>query len=157
MRIITLVLGLPMLLSVTAFPVRAQADEQAVLATVRQLFTGMRTRDSTAMNQVFVPEARLVATAVRNGQTVVSMIPAARFVAQVAAATGPAWNETIQDPEIRVDGDLATVWAYYEFHLGDRFSHCGIDAFQLARTAAGWRITQVADTRRTTGCRSQEG
>ena len=53
---------------------------------------------------------------------------------------------------IDVDANLATLWAPYEFHLGGELSHCGIDAFQLARTADGWQILQIAYTRRTEGC-----
>jgi hypothetical protein len=44
------------------------------------------------------------------------------------------------------------VWAKYAFFLGDRFSHCGIDAFQLHQTADGWKIFQLTDTQRSEGC-----
>jgi hypothetical protein len=40
----------------------------------------------------------------------------------------------------------------YVFYVGDRFSHCGVDSFQLVRISAGWRIIQIADTRRKEGC-----
>ena len=55
-------------------------------------------------------------------------------------------RERMWDPEVRIDGDLATLWAPYDFHLGDRFSHCGVDALQLVRTDAGWRIASIAYT-----------
>ena len=58
------------------------------------------------------------------------------------------------DPEVRIDGGLATVWAEYTFRVNDTISHCGVDAFQLVRTGDGWKILFVSDTRRTTGCRS---
>jgi hypothetical protein len=32
-----------------------------------------------------------------------------------------------------LDGPLASVWAEYSFYAGEKFSHCGIDAFQLAQ------------------------
>jgi hypothetical protein len=51
-----------------------------------------------------------------------------------------------------VDGNLAMVWAYYEFDTGDKFSHCGVDSFQLGRTDAGWKILLLADSRRRPGC-----
>jgi hypothetical protein len=40
----------------------------------------------------------------------------------------------------------------YSFWLGTTFSHCGIDAFQLARLGSEWKIIAIADTRRTDGC-----
>jgi hypothetical protein len=51
-----------------------------------------------------------------------------------------------------VRGTLATVWAEYDFHFGTTFSHCGVDAVQLLRTAAGWKIVSIADTYETEGC-----
>jgi hypothetical protein len=74
------------------------------------------------------------------------------FLANVARGTGEGANERIYAPEVRIDGNLATVWTFYTLHVGERFSHCGIDAFQLLKLPAGWKIVAVADTRRTTGC-----
>ena len=63
--------------------------------------------------------------------------------------------ERMWNPEVRIDGDLATLWAPYDLHYGGEFSHCGIDAFQLVRGEdRRWRIVSVAYTRRTTGCSS---
>ena len=66
------------------------------------------------------------------------------------------WNERIFDPEIRIDGNVAQVWAYYTFHRNSTFSHCGVDAFMLVKIGASWKITQLADSRRTTGCTHTE-
>ena len=51
-----------------------------------------------------------------------------------------------------MSGSLATVWAAYDFHFGQTFSHCGVDAVQLLRTAQGWRIMSIADTFVREGC-----
>jgi hypothetical protein len=58
------------------------------------------------------------------------------------------WNE-----KVLVDGPLASVWMDYALFIGPRFSHCGVDAFQLAKMADGWKIIAIADTRRTEGCK----
>jgi hypothetical protein len=55
-----------------------------------------------------------------------------------------------------VDGPLATAWMDYTFHVGERFSHCGVNAFQLFRSDDGWQIIQIADTRRSE-CPRTEG
>ena len=54
-----------------------------------------------------------------------------------------------ESPAVHVDGNLATVWVYYEFWAGDRFSHCGADVITFGRTAEGWKVVFVADSRRT--------
>jgi len=56
---------------------------------------------------------------------------------------------------LRIDGDVAQVWAYYTFHRNQQFSHCGVDAFMLLKVGTEWKITQLADSRRTEGCTHQ--
>jgi hypothetical protein len=53
---------------------------------------------------------------------------------------------------VHVDGPLAVVWADYSFYAGSKFSHCGVDAFQLARTGTTWQIISIVDTWRKQGC-----
>jgi hypothetical protein len=48
------------------------------------------------------------------------------------------------------------VWAYYTFHRNATFSHCGVDAFMLVKVGPVWKITQLADSRRTQGCTHTE-
>ena len=35
---------------------------------------------------------------------------------------------------------IATVWTPYDFWIDGKFSHCGIDAFDLVKTDEGWKI-----------------
>ena len=61
------------------------------------------------------------------------------FLANVESAPYQL-NEDMWDPEVRVDGPLATLWAPYGFHRDAEFSHWGHDAFHLVRDESGWRI-----------------
>ena len=79
-------------------------------------------------------------------------ITAAEFAAFVARDKRAAWTERAFNPQVRVSGTLATVWAEYDFHFGQAFSHCGVDAVQLLKTAQGWRIMSIADTFVREGC-----
>ncbi len=143
--------------SVVAAPAPLQAQgqtrEAAALAVVQKLFDAMAARDTAAIRATFDPQARLVNGAMRNGRTVIETITVDQFVTTIAsAAPGSRLSERIYSPEVRIDGNLATVWAFYTFHVGERFSHCGVDAAQLFETAEGWRIIHLADTRRREGC-----
>jgi hypothetical protein len=60
--------------------------------------------------------------------------------------------ERMWDPEVRVHGPLATVWTKYDFHNDGAFSHCGVDSFQLVKTAEGWKIAGAAYTVERTKC-----
>ncbi len=122
------------------------------LAAVHRFFDGMRAHDSTAIRATLDPLARLLTTGERDGRPFVAEEAIEPFLATVAGAK-ESLDERLRAPEVRIDAGLATVWARYDFYAGGRLSHCGVDAFQLARTEAGWRITQVMDTRHRTGCR----
>jgi Putative lumazine-binding len=139
------------LLPLRALPAQQAADAE-VVAVVRAFFDGMRSKDTAALRALTHPSARLLGTGpTQEGQLRVDEMPMDRFFQMVAGTPG-VLDEKIWDPEVRVDGDLATVWTQYAFYYDGKFSHCGVDAFQLARTAEGWKVVQIADTRRTTGC-----
>jgi len=145
------------LLVLGAAPVHAQdAERSAVLATVQKVFDAMRTRDTALLRQAFDTSARLAGVAARGTPAVRLTAPSAFGAAIASAPAGDVWNERIWDPEVRIDGDLAQVWAYYTFHRNKTFSHCGVDAFMLLKVGSEWKITQLADSRRTTGCTHTE-
>ena len=145
-------------LCIGALPLRAQAapdlaaDEAAVRAVIAQLFDGMRARDSAMVAGAFAPGTRLVGSGTRKGTLMIDPIGAEEFAGIVAKATGPKWDERIQTPVMQFDGSLAAVWAPYDFYLGDTLSHCGIDAFHLAKLPQGWKIIALSDTHRREGC-----
>ena len=75
-----------------------------------------------------------------------------QFLASIAKP-GDTLYERMWDPEVRVDGDIAALWAPYDFRIGERFSHCGHDAFHLVRQDGRWRISAIAYTVREEDCR----
>jgi hypothetical protein len=77
------------------------------------------------------------------------------FVRAVGTPHDVTWDERVRGTRVEVDGPLASVWAEYSFYAGPKFSHCGIDAFQLARDGDVWRIVALTDTRRRDGCPDQ--
>ena len=137
---------------------RAQnADRDAILATVQKVFDAMRTRDTALLSQAFDSTARLVGVSNR-GTPSVSLTSPSQFGGAIARApAGDVWHERIYDPEVKIDGTVAQVWAYYTFHRNTTFSHCGIDAFMLVKVGTAWRITQLADSRRMEGCTHVDG
>lgn len=151
------------LLSAHAAPAMPQQPEPTgreaeVLAAVHKLFESMQARDTAALRGVFDPVARLMNTVTRDGQTTVRVTTVDQFVNSIASAPADReLNERIYAPEVRIDGTLATVWTFYTFHLGQQFSHCGVNAIQLLETSTGWRIVQLADTRRSVACEPPSG
>jgi len=67
---------------------------------------------------------------------------------------GDIWFEKLISVSIHIDGDLASVWAPYEFYFNNKFSHCGANSFQLFNNNGTWEIIYLVDTRRREKCKS---
>ena len=132
-------------------PALAQAlpqKEADVLSVVTTLFDGMKAKDTTKMRSTLAPSVRLMSAATdRSGAPTVTETAINAWISSIGRATG-AIEEKIFAPEVRIDGNLATVWTRYEFWNNGARSHCGVDAFQLALTTGGWKIIHIADSRR---------
>jgi len=54
--------------------------------------------------------------------------------------------EKYWDPIITTDGNIASVWAPYEFYLDNVFSHCGTNLFFLVKENEKWKILHYGYT-----------
>jgi hypothetical protein len=135
---------------ITAPRAAAQSsDHDAVRVVVKGLFDAMRTRDTSAMRAAFDSTAILRSITARGvrGDAVDA------WISSVAnAPAGLVLDERIGEPRIELDGPLATAWVPYHFYAGDRFSHCGVNSFILAKAGSAWKILAVVDTRQREGC-----
>lgn len=147
-------LALPHAGAAQATPAGAASEQAAVMTVIRSLFDGMRAGDSTMVRAVFDPRARMISVSQRNGRTIVNVESSADNFAKAVGTPHPeVWDERIRNEKVQIDGPLASVWVDYAFFAGSRFSHCGIDHFLLTKTDAGaWKVLELSDTRRTTGC-----
>ncbi len=125
--------------------------EAEVLAVVNRLWEAMRTNDSTMARSVFDSTARMASIVDRNGTRSVRWQPADGFVRAIGGAKEP-WIERMVNPEVRIDGNLASVWTWYDFTVGGKVSHCGYDSIELARLTDGWKIIYLSDTRQPAPC-----
>ncbi len=60
--------------------------------------------------------------------------------------------EKLLSYDIKIDGNLASVWTPYEFFYNDNFSHCGANSFQLFNNNLNWEIIFLVDMRRRDDC-----
>jgi hypothetical protein len=131
----------------------AQTEEEKVKAPILVLFDGMRKSDSSMIRAAFAPTA-VLQTVAKNKEGVVSVRTDAvnDFVLSVTKPHTDIYDERITFEMIKIDADLATVWTPYKFYVGEKFSHCGVNSFQLVRINGAWKIQYIIDTRRREGC-----
>jgi hypothetical protein len=126
--------------------------EREVLAVVERLFDGMRARDTAAMRALFEPGARLQSVATRQGTLAISEDSLGAFLRAIGTPHPQTFDERIANERVLIDGPYALAWVDYTFYLGTQMSHCGVDALQMVRRPAGWRIFGLTDTRRRENC-----
>ena len=144
---VRLVLLFAAVISFVSSPVSLHAltpSEQAVLAPVNALFDGMAKRDPAGMKEPLLPGGTMVL--MRDGKPVTLSFEA--FAENVGKPETTHIQERIHDPLVRIDHDLAVVWAPFEFLIDGKVDHCGTDLFSLVRKDGKWLIASVADTGR---------
>jgi hypothetical protein len=122
----------------------ATPEEDAVLAPVHALFDGMAHRDAAAIRAAALPGAILIL--MRDGKPAQMTVEA--FADRVGKPSKTQIEERIHDPLIKIDNDLAVVWAPFEFLADGKVDHCGTDLFNLLKIDGKWTIASVADTGR---------
>jgi hypothetical protein len=137
---------------VTSRPARAQSDEQAVIAVATHFFDGMRARDTALMQSTSLAASPVVIPGGAKGIQLQETI--GQFIANVGKGTGPGGDEVMQDPKVQIDGQMASLWAYYTYTKGGQtaIDHCGIDTFLFRKGPDGWKIFNLAGTIRKTNC-----
>ena len=120
------------------------AEQQAIMASIAQMFDGMEKRDAAAIKKPLLGGGTMVL--MRDGKPV--QMTFEEFADRVGKPGTAHIQERIHDPLIRIDNDLAMVWAPFEFLVDGKVDHCGTDLFNLVRTDGKWIIASVADTGR---------
>lgn len=119
-------------------------QQQAVLAPIRALFDGMAKHDADAIRKPLLTGGTMVL--MRDGKPIQMTFEA--FADRAGKPGTTHVEERIHDPVVRIDHDLAMVWAPFEFLVDGKVDHCGTDLFNLVRTDSQWLIASIADTGR---------
>jgi len=122
----------------------ATPEEQAVLASITAMFEGMAKHDAEAIKKPLLAGGTMVL--MREGKP--TQMTFEEFAERVGKPGKAQIAERIHDPLVRIDNDLAVVWAPFEFLVDGKVDHCGTDLFNLVRMDGKWLIASVADTGR---------
>ncbi len=129
------------------------SDTAAIKQTINTLFDAMRKGDSTLLRSVFSRSTILQSISNdKNGKPALSTDSVDGLVKDIGTPHAEVYDERVVFNAIKIDGDLACVWAPAKFYVGVQFDHCGVDAFQLIRTADGWKVFSLVHTDRKDNC-----
>ena len=125
---------------------KAQSAIDRVMVAINSLFDGMKKADTDLLKRCFSPYNIMQTVQDNEGNVNVSNESIADFIAFVGKEPVVATDEHIVFETIKIDGALATVWTPYKFYYSGKFSHCGVNSFQLARLNSCCKIQYVIDT-----------
>ena len=148
--------------SLTVLTVNAQqnaskeSDKEAITNVIKTLFDAYRTQDTSAMSKLFYADATMSSAGMdREGKPQFRKGDVQGFLNFAGTKNGNYYDERIYSYDVTIDGPLATAWTEYSFFLNKNFSHCGYNVFTLFKSADGWKIVNITDTRRKTGCKTE--
>ena len=128
------------------------SETAAVLAPVNAMFAALTASDGAAMlAQVWADGNATVAIEREDGTRAVRTMRWADFAAGLKP--GPQRvEERMINPAVDIDGDIAMIWAPYQYLVDGRVQHCGVNHFSLVREGTAWKVLNVTWTQRTAGC-----
>ena len=127
-------------------------DEAAVMAPVQAVLHAIESADGAAILANSRPEGGLTAAFDGpGGKRTVRRVSWAEFAASLKPG-GDHYVETLADPAIESDGDVAYVWAPFVVRRNGAVDHCGYDLFDVVREEGTWKVLNVTWSQRTTGC-----
>ena len=144
LRILSLAVAIGASGLLTGFREAPTPEEQAVLAPVQATFDGMAKRDAAAIKANLLPGGTLVA--MRDGKPTQMTLEA--FSERASRSGTTEVQERIHDPLVRIDNDLAIVWAPFEYLIDGKVNSCGTDMFNLVRVDGKWLVASLLYTGR---------
>ena len=129
-----------------------KGDEQAVLNSANALLSAFNTGNPVEVLRWVYPDGRVTGTGTLPSRSGVRSESWAQFTQRLGNL---AFQETISDPGVEVDGDAAMVWAPFVVRIGGKVSNCGFDHFDLVRENGIWKTMNLTFSSRITRCPAQ--
>ncbi len=132
-----------------------KTETENVKTTIIEFFDAFHKQDTIALKSMVTDKVILQSISTNNeGKTILTEDDFNEFVKNIASIPkDKTFEEKLLDFNIQVDGNMANAWTPYEFWYQGKFSHCGVNSFQLMKVDSKWKIIYLVDTRRKQGCK----
>lgn len=126
-----------------------------VKTTILNFFEGFHAGDTSKIRKTIDANLSLqTIVKTKEGITKVAKTDTQKFLNAIQnRPVEQRWDERLLLFKIEADSTIANAWTPYEFYLNDKFSHCGVNVFQLYNDGKSWRILTLTDTRTREGCK----
>jgi len=133
---------------------QTKTEHLKVKKVIETFFEGLHKGDSTILKTTLNKDVKIqTASSNKLGQSMLTTDSKEKLLFSVANKKPEhVYLEKILSFDIKIDGNLASVWTPYEFYLNGNFSHCGANSFQLFKNNEKWEIIFLVDMRRRDNC-----
>jgi len=130
--------------------ISAQKNQQkpAIKQVIQNMFLAMQTGDTALFRTCFAPSVIFQTIVTKDNQTKVKTEDFEAFLKSLTKYPKGALDERIKFKSVKEDGTLAIVWTPYQFYYQGKYSHQGVNSFQLVKLGDVWKIQYLIDTRR---------
>lgn len=123
------------------------ADIVAVKSVIQNMFTAMKNSDTLLLKTCFSPTVIFQTVVSTSGENLVKEQKVQDFFNSIGKQPSGALDERIVFETVSANKDMAIAWTPYEFYYKDKYSHNGVNSFQLVKLKEGWKIQYLIDTR----------
>lgn len=117
----------------------AQNGEAEVLKVVNEFFDTMKKKDSISFDNLFLEKAYAYSVRKKGDSTIT------RSSILKASSSKDNLKERLREEDItiHINGNVAAVWAPYDFWINDVHSHCGYEVFTFLKNQEDWKIASL--------------
>ncbi|CAM1359081.1 conserved exported hypothetical protein [Tenacibaculum litoreum] len=139
----------------TVVSAQENSEKKAIKKTIETFFDGLHKGDSTLVSSTLNSTIKIQTTFTnKEGKNVLITESRVKLLTNIANKKPEhTYLEKLVSWDIKIDGNLASVWTPYEFYLNEKFSHCGANSFQLFNNNGKWEIIYLVDMRRRNNCK----
>lgn len=139
---------LSLLLISSTISAQKNQEKPAIKQVIQNMFLAMQTGDTALFRTCFAPSVIFQTIVTKDNQTKVKTEDFEAFLKSLTKYPKGALDERIKFKSIKEDGTLAIVWTPYQFFYQGKYSHQGVNSFQLVKLGDAWKIQYLIDTRR---------
>lgn len=133
-------------------------DRAAILALMDKAFAAVASDDPEDWRPLITEGAREISFRQHPDGPEGALLMRDNATVETFASMKPGESNYVErwlgTPEVLVRGPIAVVWGDYDFWIDGKFSHCGVDAVNVAKVDGEWRIAHWMWTVERTGCAS---
>ena len=126
--------------------VAEEGDKEDILKVIDIFMTAVNSKDKSIFDSVSYKGIQRIVTLVDQDKVTTTVYDNDTLLVGLKDIED-GFRERYWDAVVLTDGNIASVWAPYDFFRNGKFSHCGVDLFYLVKENKEWTIAHFGYTR----------